>query len=73
MATAIQSRRRIGKPTVIGIGIGLTLWLTLVASLFVMPLDKGESNTGIYALIGTLMPYENEDGERVVKQAIIPK
>ena len=73
MASAIRGRRLFGKTTVIGIGIGLSLWLTLVASLFVMPLDKGQSSPGIYALIGTLMPYENEDGERVVKQAYIPK
>ena len=73
MAIALGSRRIIGRPAIIGITIGLALWLVLVAGLFVIPLDRGESNSGIYALIGTLMPYETEEGERVVKQAYKPR
>ncbi len=73
MAIALGRRRLIGRPAAIGIGIGLALWLVLVAGLAVIPLDKGDANSGIYALIGTLMPYENEDGERTVKQVYKPR
>lgn len=73
MSTAVGTSRMVGKPAIVGITIGLALWLVLVAGLFVIPLDKGQSNSGIYALIGTLMPYETEEGERVVKQAYKPR
>lgn len=73
MAFAIEKKRLLSKPALIGISAGLALWLALVAGLMVVPLDKGESNQGIYALIGTLMPYETEDGERSAKQVHRPR
>ena len=54
-----------GKKTLASLALGLVLWVGLVTALTFAPLDRGESNAGIFALLGTISSDVNEEGERV--------
>lgn len=69
MASKKRSAKTFRMQGIGSFALGIALWLLLVAAMGAAPLDRGEGQSGVYALLGMVTSYFDTDGKRQVQPA----